>query len=103
MALEIMDGKLEMREREYTSTYGASTALLLRLRSNWHDTGRLIVADSVFASVKATVALKERGLYFMGLVNTAHRKYPKKWGQNVPIALRGGHKVVQATENGVEL
>ena len=81
MALEIMAGKLEMQEREYVREYGAVTSLLLRLSANWHGTGRLIVTDSAFASVKSVVALKSRGLYFMGLVKTAHRKFPKKWTQ----------------------
>ena len=103
MALEIMAGKLEMQEREYVREYGGGTSLLLRLSANWHGTGRLIVADSAFASVKSAVALKSRGLYFMGLVKTAHRKFPKKWAQTVEIASRGGHKVVQATEEGVKL
>ena len=39
----------------------------------------------------------------MGLVKTAHRKFPKKWAQTVEIAIRGGHKVVQTTEEGVKL
>ena len=39
----------------------------------------------------------------MGLVKTAHRKFPKKWAQTVEIPIRGGHKVVQATEEGVKL
>ena len=103
VALEIVAGKEEMRERDHARTYGAGTSLLLRLSKNWHGTGRVIVADSAFASVKSAVALKARGLFFMGLVKTAHRKYPKKWAQAVPITLRGGHKVATATEEGAEL
>ena len=61
------------------------------------------MADSAFASVKSAVALKQRGLFFMGLVKTAHRKFPKQWAQTVTIDSRGGHKVAQATESGVEL
>ena len=62
------------------------------------------MADSAFVSVKSVVALKEHnGLYFIGLVKTAHRKFPKKYLQEVAIAERGGHCVLEARVNDVDL
>ena len=91
MALEIMGPKTEMRHRMHTGQYGAGTALLLRLCRNLRGTGRVIVADSAFASVKSAIALKkELGLYFLGIVKTAHKMFPKQYLQNVEIAERGG-------------
>ena len=104
MALEIMAGKEEMRTRTFVREYGSGTALLLRLSQAWKGSGRLVVADSAFASVKSAIALKcTNGLYFHGLVKTAHRKFPKKWLNEVPIDVRGGHVVLETTEDGVNL
>ena len=61
-------------------------------------------ADSVFVSVKAVVTLKTHlGLYFHGLVKTAHKKFPKEYLQEVTMTHRGEHKVVTATVLGVSL
>ena len=78
MGIEIVGPKEEMRMRRHTPAYGPGTALLLRLSEPWRGSGRLVVADSAFASVKAAVALKKiNGLYFHGLVKTAHVRFPK--------------------------
>ena len=104
VALEIVAPKAEMATREYARTYGSGTSLLLRLSKKWAGSGRIVVADSAFASVKTAVALKEHnGLFFMGLVKTAHKKFPKKFLQEVPIALRGGHHVLTARVKDVDL
>ena len=104
MALEIVANKMEMRAREYSGVYGADTSLLLRLTKFLRGSGRIIVADSAFASVKSAVALKsQNGLYFLGMVKTAHKKFPKKYLQRVPIAQRGGHVVCTAEQDGVKL
>ena len=104
MAMEIMARKAEMKTRAFVAEYGSGTALLLRLSQAWKGSGRLVVADSAFASVKSAVALKcKNGLYFHGLVKTAHRKFPKKWLNEVPIDKRGGHVVCETTEEDVDL
>ena len=42
-------------------------------------TGRIVVGDSWFGSVKTCIQLlKLNGLYFIGLVKTAHKGYPKE-------------------------
>ena len=103
-SMEIMAPKSEMRQREFTNRYGAGTALLLRLCESLRGSGRVIVADSAFASVKSACALKTHlGLYFHGLVKTAHRMFPKKYLQTVEIPERGGHVVLTAKVLDVDL
>ena len=41
----------------------------------WHGTSRVFAADSWFASVKTAEALAEKGLYFIGDVKTATRRF----------------------------
>lgn len=102
--LELMAPKEEMRQREYCPEHGSGTSLLLRLTKSWRASGRIVVADSAFASVKTAVKLKViNGLYFLGLVKTAHKMFPKQWLNEVPITLRGGHKALTATMEGVKL
>ena len=93
-----------MNAREYAHEYGAGTSLLLRLSEPWRGSGRLIVVDSTFASVKSAVTLKTKnGLYFHGLVKTAHHRFPKKYLNEVKIDTRGGHVVIETTDQGVDL
>ena len=72
----------------------ASTALTLRLVKPYFGTNRTIIADSAFSSVITAHALLSHGLRFMGVVKTAHSKYPKDslnlWGKK---AERGSHEV----------
>jgi len=104
VAMELMAPKEEMRGRMYAGQFGAGTSLLLRLSTNLRGTGRIVVADSAFASVKSACALKTHmGLYFLGLVKTAHRMFPKKYLQTVEIPERGGHVVLTTKILGVEL
>ena len=43
----------------------------------------VIHGDSAFASVACCTALLEHGLYFSGLLKTAHKKFPKKYCQDI--------------------
>lgn len=44
----------------------------------WRRSNRVIVADSAFASVNTLVAARTvLGLYFIGVVKTAHKNFPK--------------------------
>ena len=104
MRLEIVSNKDEMRQRDHSAVLGAGTALLLRLAKHFHGSGRVIIADSAFASVKSAVALqKQLGLYFLGLVKTASRQFPKKYLNEVEMEKRGDHHVVTAEHDGVDL
>jgi Transposase IS4 len=42
----------------------------------WDRKGRILVADSYFASVESVVELYKAGLRFIGIVRTATRRYP---------------------------
>jgi len=80
MSLELMEGKERGNVKKYHDLYGHGTAVTMRLVQNWAGTGRIVTADSAFSSVKTLVALhKDLGLYFQGIVKTAHREYPKQY------------------------
>eukprot|EP00731_Ephydatia_muelleri_P001472 Em0001g1472a len=67
----------------------------------WSGSDRTVVADSAFASLKTAEALhKHRGLRFIGLVKTAHKRFPKAWLQKYPYTNRGDHCVLQANIDG---
>lgn len=78
LRMEINEGKDLMKEKKWQAELGAGTATLLRLSEPWFYTGRIVVADSWFGSVKASENLLKNGLYFMGMVKTATRNFPIK-------------------------
>jgi hypothetical protein len=82
LQLEIMEGATRQAAKMFHDTYGSGTSITLRLCIPWRGSGRTIIGDSAFASVKTLEALhKELGLYFMGMVKTASRRYPKLYLQ----------------------
>jgi hypothetical protein len=82
LGLEIMEGVLRQHAKEYHAAYGSGTSITLRLCSPWRGSGRTIIGDSAFASVKTLIALhKELSLFFMGIVKTASTKFPKQFMQ----------------------
>eukprot|EP00731_Ephydatia_muelleri_P009180 Em0004g1518a len=101
LQLEIQEGKVPMQGKEYAKDYGSGTSSLLRLTRYWSGSDRTVVADSAFASLKTAEALhKHRGLRFIGLVKTAHKRFPKAWLQKYPYTNRGDHCVLQANIDG---
>eukprot|EP00731_Ephydatia_muelleri_P032324 Em0023g831a len=101
LQLEIQEGKVPMQGKEYAMDYGSGTSSLLRLTRYWSGSDRTVVADSAFASLKTAEALhKHRGLRFIGLVKTAHKRFPKAWLQKYPYTNRGDHCVLQANIDG---
>ena len=52
------------------------TAVLQRLVGPWAGSDRIVCADSYFASVQAALSLKEAGMRFIGVVKTAHKRFP---------------------------
>ncbi|GMF17700.1 unnamed protein product [Phytophthora lilii] len=84
LGLEIMEGAQRQRQKAYNAEFGEGTAVVLRLAQPYAGSGRTVVADSAFASVKTLVQLNSMlGLYFMGMVKTATKEYPmaylKSW------------------------
>ena len=67
-----------MADKEYVKEFGATAATVLRLTKHIHGSGRIVIGDSWFGSLKALVALKHRGLFGIMLVKTNHVGYPKE-------------------------
>lgn len=77
--MELYEGKDDMKDKRYTKELGATTATCLRLTEAYKGSGRIIMADSWFGSVKSVIALmKEHGLYSIMLVKTAHKEFPRE-------------------------
>lgn len=68
LRLEINEGKDKMATKEGRVEYGAGASTLLRLTRPYRGTGRIILADAWFASLKATKALLDHGLFFIGKI-----------------------------------
>ncbi|KAL5489428.1 hypothetical protein EMCRGX_G018519, partial [Ephydatia muelleri] len=85
---EVYEGKILMAEKEHVNELGAGTAIALRLTAPWVHSGRIVILDSGFASLKTAIALAEVGLYMIGNVKTAHSGFPKKW-LNSQVSQRG--------------
>jgi len=52
------------------------TAVLQCLVGPWAGSDRIVCADSYFSSVEAALELKGMGLLLIGVVKTAHRRFP---------------------------
>jgi Transposase IS4 len=63
--------------------------VMLALLDRWNPRGRVVCADSYFASVQACIELYKRGWRFIGVVTTAHKQYPKKYLEKVKMPQRG--------------
>lgn len=78
LGLEINEGKEVNPTKKYCHDFGHTTATSLRLTEPYHCTGRTVVGDSWFGSVKTAVQLRMQGLFSICIVKTAHSNYPKK-------------------------
>jgi hypothetical protein len=103
LRLELCEGKDAMRRKPFQRELGAGTAALLRLTRPWWGSGRIVCADSAFASVKSAVELRKQGLYFLGLVKTATREFPKQYLESYPLRERGDHVAVTCNDGGTQL
>lgn len=75
--MELYEGKDIMAAKEYADGLGATAATSVRLPEPYHGSGRIIIADSWFGSVKTVGELRNRGLYSIMIVKTAHKQYPR--------------------------
>ena len=104
MSMEIVAHKDEMARRKYVREYGSGTALALRLSECIRASGRIVIADAAFASVKCAVQLYERnGLYFAGCVKAAHEQFPKKFLSEAAMRERGDHLLLTSREGDLTL
>ena len=97
MQLEICEGALRQSQKKYEDQYGSGTAVTLRMTSSWHGKAHIVVGDSAFSSVATAVALKQNGTYFVGIVKTASKMYPKQFMQTHHFEERGAHIALSAT------
>ena len=91
------------RQWQWHAEQGATTSTTFRLIKPWHGRARIVTGDSWFASVKTVVQLRKHGLYFLGRVKPAHRKYPVEALKTRCPAERGGHLTATSTDNKVNL
>ena len=89
--------KIVKDEEDYSSTdteeEGAimlhGVKVLKELIGPWTGSGRLVCADSFFASVQAAEVLVQEGLKFIGVVKTATKMFPLKHLQSIELEKRG--------------
>ena len=77
--VEMYEGKTRMAKKEFVQEYGKNPAKALRCVKPWFNTGRLVILDAGFASVKCAIGMAEHGLYMIGNVKVGHTGFPKQW------------------------
>eukprot|EP00798_Chlamydomonas_sp_ICE-L_P002138 gene2138-18187_t len=75
--VELVEGKEQDSLKEFYAEYGATLATTLRLCKPWFGSGRQILADSWFGSVKCCLEMYSCGLFCIMSVKTAHKGFPK--------------------------
>ena len=75
--MELYKGKNPMQSKQYVSDFGATCATMLRLVESIAASGRVVIGDSWFGSVKAAIQLREQGLYSIMLFKTNHVYTPR--------------------------
>lgn len=98
MRLELQEGEGK-GPRDYEDRYGVGTAVTLRLTKGWGGKGRIVVANSAFASVTTAIALMVAGFFFMGMVKTATLMFPILFLQSIALE-RGQHQAMEASVQG---
>ena len=74
--MELYEGKEDMAEKEHVKKLGATCATSLRLTKPYHGSGRTVIGDSWFGSVKTACHLRKEGLHSILIVKTAHKEFP---------------------------
>jgi hypothetical protein len=72
--------------------------VMLHLLQGW-PSGRIVCADSYFASVQAAVELAKKGFHFIGVVKMATKLFPKDFLSSVQLKTWGSCIGVKATTN----
>ncbi len=66
--VEPYEGKERMNDKEYVKEWGKAPATAMRCVKPWMGTGRLVIADAGFASLKLATGLVEHGTFLIGNV-----------------------------------
>jgi hypothetical protein len=81
--LDPQEGALNMMDKECNLEWGTkkkpgkSTGCTLRLVKPWWNTGRIVLGDSWFGSLKTAIALLTKGLFCILNIKTGHAYFPK--------------------------
>ena len=78
MMIDLMEGMERNAVKEFNNL-GAGAGTTLRLSKAYHGSNRVVVGDSWFASLMTAWELFKVGIFFMGIVKTASRCFPKKY------------------------
>ena len=100
--LELYEGKDIMSGKDHVQEYGVTTATTLHLTQSYHGSGRCIIADSWFGSVKSASELMRQGLYSIMLVKTTHKDFPHQPLGEEPLQ-HGEWKAYTTNKDGVKL
>ena len=102
--LELYEGKNLMASKDHVDRVGATTAACLRLTDPWKGSGRIVVGDSWFGSVKSARELLEtNGLYSIMLVKTAYKDYPRLLLREKTLNNRGEWNSVSGKVNDIKM
>ena len=76
--MELHQAKEDMVNHEYVAEFGATTSCCLRITDSYKGSGRTVIGDSWFGSVKSCIQLFNiNGLHSIFIVKTAHKQYPR--------------------------
>jgi hypothetical protein len=68
-----------MANKEFVDEWGKKPSKCIRCVKPWFVSGRCVIADAGFASIKCAEGLAEHGIYMIGNVKGASKGFPKKW------------------------
>jgi len=77
---------------------GKGTQVLLELTEPWHNSGCLVTANAYFALVEAALAMKEKGLTFIGNVKQCSRRFPIEFLGNTTLPRQGSRAVLASID-----
>jgi hypothetical protein len=107
LKLDVMEGSARNGAKPFAEL-GEGTAVTLRLTEQYWNSGRTVIGDSAFGSVKCAGHLAQRGMFLMAMVKTARKEYPlsylKAWAAGVlpdhPPPTRGDHILLRSKRDG---
>ena len=96
--IEIQESKEDMANKDFTDRYAKHTALVLRLTKMLHGKGHIFYGDSAFTSVETACAMLEHGMYYTGLLKTAHRGFLKSYLNTLVWTGKEHHEATKSVE-----
>ena len=87
---ELVEGAILDAGKKWREEWGATAACTMRLCEPWFNTGRVVIADSWFGSLKTAVGLLQNGLYSVMNVKGTRKGFPGKELRE-KVSVRGDH------------